>query len=645
MNINDWGSVVWDNLVAAFFGCTNLDVTATGVPNINNLQFMNAMFRDCGSLIGNSSFGQWQLPSNITSLHSLFRNAELFNVDISDWDTSRVFNFTHLFSGARSFNQPIGKWDTSNVFSFRNMFKSADISLPFAFDQSLANWNITSLTQAENMLQGGKLSTTNYDATLISWASQNITNSVTIDFGNSQYTTGGAAEAARNTLINTYGWTIIDGGEVVNPDDFVFKAIIATDGDAFVLPLDTTSNINASIDWGDGTVNTVTSYNDPNAFHTYTTAGTYTVSMSGIIDGWDYLSPSNAGTDKTQLGDISNWGTFESTMLAGFYQCTNLTVSATDTLTITNGSNVFNGCTSLTTIDLSNWDVSGTTTMTAMFRSCTSLTSAIFTGLDTSTITSFNSLFLGATSLATVTDCDSLNFDIATDISSCFNGCTGLTGALDFSNLTINASTFMVSVFNGCTGLTSIDLSNGCTTVERTFGMFNGCTNLTSVDMTGWVMNSNQAPQDTFHGCTSLTTITGHENFGFGGVTFSGGMSSMFEGCSSLLTLDTSLWTLTGVQSIESMFKGGATVMATVTDIENWDISALTNATDFMLGTAGISTSVYNATLVSWAAQTPQSNINIDFGGSQYTLGGAAEAARNTLINTYGWTITDGGGV
>ena len=45
-------------------------------------------------------------------------------------------------------------------------------------------------------------------------------------------------------------------------------------------------------------------------------------------------------------------------------------------------------------------------------------------------------------------------------------------------------------------------------------------------------------------------------------------------------------------------------------------------------------------------AQTPLLNgLTPNFGGSQYTLGGAAESARNTLINTYGWTITDGGGI
>ena len=45
--------------------------------------------------------------------------------------------------------------------------------------------------------------------------------------------------------------------------------------------------------------------------------------------------------------------------------------------------------------------------------------------------------------------------------------------------------------------------------------------------------------------------------------------------------------------------------------------------------------------LIAWAAQTPQSNIIIDFGNSQYSCD--AEAARDILINTYGWTINDGG--
>jgi hypothetical protein len=70
------------------------------------------------------------------------------------------------------------------------------------------------VTNFLNFMVGVTLSTTNYDALLIGWAAQNVLSNRTVNFGNSQYTAGGAAEAARNTLTTTYGWTISDGGSV-----------------------------------------------------------------------------------------------------------------------------------------------------------------------------------------------------------------------------------------------------------------------------------------------------------------------------------------------------------------------------------------------------------------------------------------------
>ena len=84
-----------------------------------------------------------------------------------------------------------------------------------AFDQNLGGWNIGSLTNAQYMLSLTAMSTANYDALLIGWAGQapNIQNNVSLTVG-PQYTGGGAAEAARNTLTGTYGWIISDGGPV-----------------------------------------------------------------------------------------------------------------------------------------------------------------------------------------------------------------------------------------------------------------------------------------------------------------------------------------------------------------------------------------------------------------------------------------------
>ena len=107
-------------------------------------------------------------------------------------------------------NQPIGSWNIGNVTTISNMFRRNS----FSFDQSLAGWDITSVATAADIFKDTGLSTSNYDATLIGWAAQSITIAVSINFGNSQYTLGGTAEAARDILVNTYGWTITDGGGI-----------------------------------------------------------------------------------------------------------------------------------------------------------------------------------------------------------------------------------------------------------------------------------------------------------------------------------------------------------------------------------------------------------------------------------------------
>ena len=56
----------------------------------------------------------------------------------------------------------------------------------------------------------------------------------------------------------------------------------------------------------------------------------------------------------------------------------------------------------------------------------------------------------------------------------------------------------------------------------------------------------------------------------------------------------------------------------------------------------GLSTANYDATLIAWASGIVEPNININFGDSTYSPG-AATATRQHLIDTDGWTITDGG--
>ncbi len=209
LDIKNWGTGVWTTFSGAFTGCSRMDVTATDILDLSICTGLNNMFRNCLIMVGNSSFENWD-TSNINNISGAFRAAKLFNQNISSWDVSGVTIMSNTFFDADSFNQPVGSWDTGNVASMNNMFRSN----LFTFDQSLANWDITSLTNGASMFSSSGLSTASYDATLIGWAAQSITNAVSIDFGISKYTLGGAAEAARNTLVSTYGWTIVDGGGI-----------------------------------------------------------------------------------------------------------------------------------------------------------------------------------------------------------------------------------------------------------------------------------------------------------------------------------------------------------------------------------------------------------------------------------------------
>ena len=136
------------------------------------------------------------------------------------------------------------------------------------------------------------------------------------------------------------------------------------------MPFRTTSTVNAEVDWGDGTSDTVTS--SAEAVHTYATAGTHTITVTGTINGWSYYFANQDGVsvDKDQMGNVYQWGSFLVDEDVTFYQCANMTVSATDKLKFTDNYNFgywFFGTTSMTSIDVSNWDISSMTALRRMF--------------------------------------------------------------------------------------------------------------------------------------------------------------------------------------------------------------------------------------------------------------------------------------
>lgn len=270
LTISQWGTSLrfLDNTAGNtgfFYGCTNLNVTATDNPVF--LGSALGMFRNCTNLVGNSSFNNWD-TSLFTTLSNFFEGCTNFNQPIGNWDVSSVTVFETSFSGctnfnqnlspwdvgagtsfasmfrnctnfnnggdsginnwdmssatrlgllsgrgmflgASAFNQPVGNWDVSGVTDMGNVFQNAS-----AFNQNIGSWDVSSVTSFLNFMAGktaANFSTANLDAIYNGWSAlPSVQSGLAITFGTAKYTAG--ASAGRAILTGTYSWTITDGG-------------------------------------------------------------------------------------------------------------------------------------------------------------------------------------------------------------------------------------------------------------------------------------------------------------------------------------------------------------------------------------------------------------------------------------------------
>jgi surface protein len=132
----------------------------------------------------------------------------------------------------------------------------------------------------------------------------------------------------------------------------------------FRMPLTTSTGLNFDVNWGDGSpIETIT--NHTLAIHTYSSAGTYTIKVTGSILGWQFAN----GGDKLKMLNVFSWGALIISVNQGFYGCSNLTCSATDAPTITTLSlfRYFRDCGNFNGA-IGNWDVVTVQELYEMFR-------------------------------------------------------------------------------------------------------------------------------------------------------------------------------------------------------------------------------------------------------------------------------------
>ncbi len=311
--IKQWGTNPWSNTAGAFYGCENLKITATDVPDLSQVTSMENMFRNCYAL--------------------------------------------------EDIGGKMGSWDVSNVQDFNAMFENATL-----FSGNFGNWDISNASSMDNFLTGTGISTINYDITLMGWGNLDTPPSdINFNGGNSTYCAG---SAAHEILDNNFNWSFNDGGEICDALDpsthFVTSWETTTLDESISIPT-TGSGYLYTVDWGDGIIE---DNNTTDATHTYETPGVHEVRIYG---SFPRIYFNNTG-DKDKLLRIKQWGTNPwATMFRAFYGCTRLELDATDIPNFsitTNLRQMFHTATALKDNGgvINTWDVSNIKSMFQLFQ-------------------------------------------------------------------------------------------------------------------------------------------------------------------------------------------------------------------------------------------------------------------------------------
>jgi len=263
--------------------------------------------------------------------------------------------------------------------------------------------------------------------------------------------------------------------------------VTVTSGQTFTLPIANFGTLipNFGVSWGDGSSGTVTSATDADRIHTYSTGGTYTITISGLMPSFK-VANSTIRTLITSIIDFGRVGLRE----LDFYGCSSITsIPASGTMVVG-----YEGLSDIITFG-------------NLMRS-TGLTSIPADLFDYSTnATTFTDSF----SFTPITSIPSGLFDnnvAATNFSSCFNNCQSLSSyPLNLFDNNINVVNFS-STFRNCRLLT--------TPLQFTFNtlvtVFNNVYNMnsTSNSMTGtapalWSRVPEPSGFRAFFNCINLT--------------------------------------------------------------------------------------------------------------------------------------------
>jgi len=622
----------------------------------------------------NGTVDHWNPNGNTMRL---FKICPSFNQPINSWDVSALTSFLETFRSCSDFNQPLSNWDIGSGIDFGAFLLSST-----SFNQDLGAWRFNETQKSTGTTNG--TATNKLVDTTADFISDGVVNS---DYAKN-ITTGEVIQITGRTATElTFASDAFSSGQSyrvftgINMTQFLSNASAFNNGGVSNPGLDnwTTKNI---VGFGASFQNTDSNFQcgawDTSACRTLGSIFIGCATFNQDIGNWNTEAVVGMGSM------LSNCTAFNNGGVVGV----GVGMDTWDTSRVTDMKNAFTRC-GINSY-LGSWDVSSVIDMEHMFKQAPNVTGLGFGNWNTESCMDYDEMFFG---------CPNINFPIThpnfwtiapgANVNNPFQGtafnggqASGVSGRnAEFKFSTdpadeINIKSLFVGIGAEFNQDVSTDSVNGYWEMDRVVGMsslFGGATNFNQ-DLSNWNVGACTNFSNLFSSCSSFN------NLGVGGtgvgldtwnVSSALNMAGMFLNCASFDQYIGS-WNVSGVTSMESMFQnannfdqdisGWNTSSVTTMrrmffnrtpafsySVASWNIASLQNASEFINVSSAFSTSQYDAILdntTGWASQaTIQSGVSLGMAAVNYTLGGNAEAGRNVLTGTYGWTIVDGGGV
>lgn len=203
--------------------------------------------------------------------------------------------------------------------------------------------------------------------------------------------------ACGNSIFSDYanrlGGALDSGGDSSHTNPMVFKIKTSQSDEVYHLPLPAGFNYDFSVDWGDESpFSEVTSFDDVDASHTYSVAGTYTIKLSGKVQAFSQTAKAGACiiTEVVDLGTV-DWRSLET----AFMGCPNLvSVKGGDLSKVRTTRGMFY-LSSQVEPQTSSWNISKVRDMEGMFAFAKKANPDT-SNWDVSKVEVFKSMFMGA---------------------------------------------------------------------------------------------------------------------------------------------------------------------------------------------------------------------------------------------------------